>query len=311
MEERVAIIDLGTNTFHLLVAAAEQPPKILFRYRNAVKIGQGGINAGIITPEAAARALKTLREYRSVIDKLNAKHVLAFGTSALRGAANGLEFIAQIRKETGIDIRIIDGAEEAALIYEGVRGALQLGKEKSLIIDVGGGSVEFIIANENDIFWKRSFEIGGQRLLERFHKHDPILPDEVRDLNAHVSQVLEPLFEQLETHKPGVLVGVSGTFDTLSEIYCRRLALPYFPDEPETPLTIADFYGTCQLLVERDRSARMAIPGMIEMRVDMIVVACCLVKLIVDRYPVEGIRVSTWSLKEGALMRWLSGWVDG
>jgi exopolyphosphatase/guanosine-5'-triphosphate,3'-diphosphate pyrophosphatase len=311
MEERVAIIDMGTNTFHLMVAQVGLPPKILFRYRTAVKIGQGGINAGIITPEAAQRALKTLKEYRSTVDKLKVNHVLAFGTSALRSAANGKSFVEQILKETGIDTRIIDGEEEASLIYEGVRGALSLGPEKSLIVDVGGGSVEFIIANEKEVFWKGSFEVGGQRLLELFHRHDPILTSEVEELNEHASRVLRPLFQQLEMHKPDVLVGVSGTFDTLSEIYCRRLGLPYSPDDPETPLTLEDFYSTSRLLVERNRTERMAIPGMIEMRVDMIVVACCLVKLVLDRYPVTSIRVSTWSLKEGALIRWCRGGVVG
>jgi exopolyphosphatase/guanosine-5'-triphosphate,3'-diphosphate pyrophosphatase len=306
MSSKVAIIDLGTNTFHLLVAEMKMPPNIVFRDRAAVKVGQGGINSGFITPQASARALAALKAFRNEIDKRGVDLVLTFGTSALRNARNREEFISEIRRETGFDIRTIDGDEEATLIFEGVRGALKLGEPKSLIVDVGGGSVEFIIGNEHEIHWKKSFEVGGQRLLERFHRNDPILPTQISELNKYLEGTLQSLFEQLAIHKPQTLVGVSGTFDTLSEIYCYKEGLPYHEHEPETPLTISSFYDTTAQLVKKSRAERMAIPGMIEMRVDMIVAACCLIKLVMDKYPMERIRVSTWSLKEGALIRFLS-----
>jgi exopolyphosphatase/guanosine-5'-triphosphate,3'-diphosphate pyrophosphatase len=302
MSDRVAIIDMGTNTFHLLVAEAGDPPKVLLRDRTAVKIGQGGINAGMITPEGFRRAMTCLLEFKASIEKLGVRRVLAFGTSAIRSANNGREFVQEIKEKTGIETRIIDGEEEATLIYEGVRAALDLGKEKSLVVDVGGGSVEFIIANEEEIFWKESFEVGGQRLLEKFQRHDPILLSEVTELNDYLNGVLDPLFRKLTIHQPRVLVGVSGTFDTLSEIYCTENGIPFNPDDPETPLTLENFHKTHELLLKKNRQQRMAIPGMIDMRVDMIVVACCLVKLLIERHAFNSVRVSTWSLKEGALV---------
>lgn len=304
--QRVAIIDMGTNTFHLLVAEAGEHSKILYRDRAAVKIGQGGINSGVITPDAAQRAMKTLGNFKAVIEKLGAQKVLAFGTSAVRNASNGRQFVEEIRRLTGIETRIINGDEEASLIYEGVRHAIELGEETSLIVDIGGGSVEFILANSKKIFWKGSFEVGGQRLLERFHRHDPILPSEIDELMTYINKELASLFEQLSIHEPRVLVGVSGTFDTLSEIYCGLKTLPYRPDDPETPLTLESFYSTFELLIRKNRAERLAIKGMIEMRVDMIVVACCLLKLLTDKHQFSRIRVSTWSLKEGALMKWIS-----
>lgn len=307
MVPRIAIVDMGTNTFHLLVAEKVLPPKIIFRYRVPVKIGQGGINDGSITPDAFDRAIKTLKDFKATTDKLKVETVLAFATSAIRNANNGGALVDQILETTGIEINIIDGEEEASLIYNGVKSALDLGEEKSLIVDVGGGSVEFIIANKNEVAWKGSFEVGGQRLLERFQKHDPIAPEEVASMNSYLTKVLNPLFTELDKHKPAVLVGVSGTFDTLSEIYCFSHQLPYFPDEPETPLTVESFHKSYGELVSKNRADRLAVPGMIEMRVDMIVVACCLLKLVIDRHPFGSIRVSTWSLKEGALVEYLSG----
>jgi exopolyphosphatase/guanosine-5'-triphosphate,3'-diphosphate pyrophosphatase len=306
VDSRVAIIDMGTNTFHLLVAEKVLPQKIIFRFRVPVKVGQGGINDGMITPEAISRATKTLKDFRSTADNLMAGTILSYATSAIRSASNGNDLLEKIKTETGIETKVINGDEEASLIYTGVRAALDLGSGKSLIVDVGGGSVEFIIADKNDMVWKQSFEIGGQRLLELFHKHDPMLPGEIDALNSYLVEKLSPLFEQLELHKPTVLVGVSGTFDTLSEIYCYANRVPYFADEPETPLTIDSFHQSFNELIKKNRADRLSIPGMMEMRVDMIVVACCLVKLLVDRHKFEAVRVSTWSLKEGALVKYLS-----
>jgi len=103
--------------------------------------------------------------------------VFAFGTSALRNAKNGQDVAELLTKESGIPVKIISGEEEAAFIYAGVKEAVKMGVETSMVVDIGGGSIEFIIGNEQRIFWKHSFEIGAQRLLERFQKNDPILPE--------------------------------------------------------------------------------------------------------------------------------------
>ena len=302
MHERIAIIDMGTNTFHLLVAEWQTNHfQFIHQEKQAVKIGVGGINEGVITEAAIARALDTLKNFSATIKKMNVSKTQAFGTSALRSAQNGNEIIERIKSETGIEAQIISGQLEAEYIYLGVRSAMKLGKEKSLIIDIGGGSVEFIIGNEDEIFWSKSFDIGGQRLLEKYHKHDPIIQEEIDSLNANFSEVLNPLLKELNTHKPSTMVGSSGTFDTLSEIYCFQNEMTYHADDPETPLTFESFQDTYGKLIVKTRKERMEIDGMIEMRVDMIVVACCLLRFILDHHHFENIRVSSYSLKEGIL----------
>jgi exopolyphosphatase / guanosine-5'-triphosphate,3'-diphosphate pyrophosphatase len=302
MNNRVAIIDMGTNTFHLLIAEiADGKTRIIYQGRQAVKIGKGGINNGMITEAAIARALQTLTDFKATIEANQATRVLAFGTSALRNARNGTEIIERIKKETGIETRLISGEEEAKLIYHGIRAALDLGKEKSLIVDIGGGSVEFIIAHQEELFWKASFEIGGQRLLELFQQHDPIRPEEIEKLQMYLEDKLRPLFVELNFHQPRTLVGSSGTFDTLSEIFCVRNNLHYQPEHGETPFALIAFDGIHKELIAKDRRDQLQIPGMIDLRVDMIVVASCLIRFLLDRYPFEQIRVSTYSLKEGVL----------
>jgi exopolyphosphatase / guanosine-5'-triphosphate,3'-diphosphate pyrophosphatase len=302
MKRRLAIIDMGTNTFHLLVADVEETGySIIYREKVPVKIGKGGINEGLITSEGKERAMNALLYFKSKLESFQCRTISAFGTSALRNAKNGGEIIKQIKQRTGIEAKVISGEEEAEYIYKGVRAAVKLGVDKSLIVDIGGGSVEFIIADEEKIFWKQSLEIGAQRLLEKFHKHDPIRLNELKELESYCEEVLKPVFDKLSEYKPKSLVGSSGTFDTLSEIYCNQKNIDYSEDEPESPLTLESFYQIHQQLVTKDRTARLAIPGMIEMRVDMIVVASCLIKHLVSYYQFSKIRVSSYSLKEGVL----------
>lgn len=302
MDRKIAIIDLGTNTFHILIAHGnEDGYNIIYRDRLAVKIGKGGINDGYITEEGLHRALLAMQSFKNVIEKHEVDQIFAFGTSALRNARNGKEITNRITEITGISINIISGEEEAHYIYLGVRAALGLGKDINLIVDIGGGSVEFIIADHDKVFWKESFEIGAQRLLEKFQKHDPILKEEVKELEKYFLHSLNPLFDAVKKYNPNVLVGSSGTFDTLSDIFCMTHDIHKTAEEIETPLSIQGFYEIHQELLTQNREQRMKVPGMIEMRVDMIVVACCLVKFLLEAHTFNRIRVSTYSLKEGVL----------
>lgn len=302
MDSRIAIVDLGTNTFHLMVVdITPSGYQIVFRDRKAVKIGMGGINSDLITENAIQRALDTILQFKIKIDQLRATDVYAFGTSALRNAKNQQEVLDKIKKATNVNVRVISGDEEARLIYLGVRTAVKLTGEKSLIMDIGGGSVEFIIGNNSEIFWKQSFEIGAQRLVEKYHRHDPILPAEIDEINNHLNDVLKPLFEAIHFHQPTTLVGSSGTFDTLSDIYCLQENMTKEPNAAETPLTFEGFKQIYKELLAKDREARMKIPGMIELRVDMIVVACSLIDFLLQHYTFAEIRVSNYALKEGVL----------
>lgn len=301
---KIAIIDMGTNTFHLLIAGIhDQKYEILQREHEPVKIGLGGINEGIITDSACQRALAAMKRFRTIIDRHGITRAIAFGTSAIRNAHNGSALATEITTATGIPIAIISGEEEAQWIYEGIKAALNLGAEKSLIMDIGAGSVEFIIGNADGPGWKQSFEIGGQRLLEKFQHHDPIAPEEIAALDKYFHQTLQSLKIALKNEQPRVLVGSSGSFDTLSEIYCIHRGIAIAPGAAETPLTIDGFFEIYDELITKNRKERMSIPGMIELRVDMIVVASCLIRFVLEQHSFTGMRVSSYSLKEGVLAK--------
>lgn len=299
---KVAIIDMGTNTFHLLIAAINASGhRILHRDYEAVKIGVAGINEGRITEDACLRAIHAMKKFRRAIDRFGASDIRAFGTSAFRNAHNGSALAAEIEAVVNIPIQIISGDQEAGYIFDGIRSAIALGPDPCLVVDIGAGSDEFIIGNHTGILWKQSFEIGGQRLVEKYHKHDPILATEIDALDAFFDEVLAPLMTAVGTYNPAVMIGSSGTFDTLSDIFCFRHNLPHVAGALETPLTREGFFEIYADLIGKNRDERLQIPGMIPMRVDLIVVGCCLVRYLLEKHPFTGIRVSTCSLKEGVL----------
>ena len=302
---RLALIDMGTNTFHLLIVEARpgQPPHPLVRTKVGVRLGEGGISRGEIAAAPYARALQTMRGFKEEIELHQATEVRATATSAMRVSRNGPDLVRDILEETGIQVEVISGEREAELIAKGIRQAVALGPAKSLLMDIGGGSVEFIIANESTIFWKHSFEIGAQRLLDAFFP-DPagVLPR--TSLTAeleYLAETLAPLTAAVATHGPlAGLVGSSGSFDTLADLTVgkvrREADLP-----PSTSLTVSDFERQFAQLLTRTHAERVALPGMFPMRADMLVVASIIVEYVLKTYQLTRITTSAYALKEGLL----------
>jgi exopolyphosphatase/guanosine-5'-triphosphate,3'-diphosphate pyrophosphatase len=283
-EGKIAVIDCGTNTFHLLISEYKEGLiQTLYREKIPVKIGEGGINQRIITEKAAERGLNAIRHFKSILDSYNVTKITCTATSAIRNASNGKEFVKRVYQETGIDIQVISGLSEAELIYRGVREAVSLDETPALIVDIGGGSVEFVICNQEGVLWKNSFEIGGQRLLDLFHKVEPIPASEVVALVAYLEKELKDLTVAVEQFKPEVLIGSSGSFDTLCEIYYKNQGLDIDIEAGKSyALPIDAFIKINDEILTKDRQGRLAIPGMLEMRVDMIV-ACLLLNLTFSR----------------------------
>jgi exopolyphosphatase/guanosine-5'-triphosphate,3'-diphosphate pyrophosphatase len=299
------LIDMGTNTFHLLITEMNEEGHSLplLRQRIPVKLGKGGISKGKIAPDAYQRALITLGTFQEEISKHQVQEVKAVATSAVRNAQNGNELVQDIYRQTGIQVEVISGDREAELIYYGVKSALPIGRQPVLIVDIGGGSVEFIIANDRHVYWKGSFEVGAQRLLDLFFKHDPITAEEAQALKEYLQVELQPLTEAVAEHAPKILVGSSGTFETLCDIENLRkgIVLPEESPHTEEELSLAEFYAIYEDILTKDREERLAIPGMIEMRVEMIVVASVLIDFVLQAYSLGHIRVSYFALKEGML----------
>lgn len=302
---RKAVIDCGTNTFHLLIIelTSTNTFDIIHKEKCAVKIG-AGIEDNTITSAAEDRALKTLSDFANTIKTHDVDETLATATSAFRSAHNSKQVVQNIFDKTGIEINIIGGKTEAQLIFNGVSKAVSLSDENSVIMDIGGGSVEFIICNKNGVEWLQSFEIGGIRLYENFHKHDPISKEDAKNLISFLDDQLKPLTKAIDKFGVKSLVGASGSFDTLSEIYALEKGLSYHEDdELSFELPVQNTLNIIQDIIKKQRNERLAIPGMIEMRAGLIVVAALLVKFVLEKYKIEQITTTSYALKEGLIFQ--------
>jgi exopolyphosphatase / guanosine-5'-triphosphate,3'-diphosphate pyrophosphatase len=304
-----AIIDLGTNTFQLLIFEQDgRNFKAIHEESYAAKIGMGGISSGIITEEGIQRGIKGLQYFQQVfeIQKVMIMNVVATATSAVRNAKNGDEFCKRVLVETGIKINVISGDEEATLIYEGVKLGMDIGTEPSMIMDIGGGSVEFIICDKNRIMYKQSFEIGGQRLMDKFMTTDPISPRSVGALRDYLEEQLLPLTNAVHQYAPICVIGSAGSFETLIDMFYMK-EYGYLPSTEQVyfDLPISEFYDSFLKLVSNNHEDRMALAGMKELRVDMIVVGVCLIDFVLKRFDIQQIKVSNYALKEGVLSKLL------
>jgi exopolyphosphatase / guanosine-5'-triphosphate,3'-diphosphate pyrophosphatase len=307
---KIAVIDLGTNTFNLLVAELNSLNhyRILYNTKSPVMLGKGGINKGMITEEAMERGLTTLKRYNHIINSFGCEKTFAYATSAVRNAANGQVFTDRVFDELDLEINVISGDKEAELIYRGVKLGTGMKEEVSMIMDIGGGSVEFVICNNHSIFWKKSFEIGAARVLDKFQPSNPIKHKETEAIENHLEQELKELFEAVKQYNVEVLIGSSGSFDTFAEIIAHKFYEPSLVEDiTEYNFYLNDFFYIHNVLLKSSKEQRLAIPGLIPMRVDMIVIASIFVNTILNRCGIRKMKLSTFSLKEGVLNELLAG----
>lgn len=308
-KETIAIIDLGTNTFHLMIAEVDERDDYVIKgkYKEPVKLGEGGLGSGKITEEAYKRGIEALKMFRTIIDTSGIVRVLAFATSAIRSSSNGQDFIEDAKKEANILIKTINGNEEASIIFEGVRNGIQLPfEERALVMDIGGGSVEFIVAHEGRAEFLRSINIGGARLLEKIKPSNPITTKEIATLYTLLDKELSGLVQELKEFDLSILVGSSGTFETLSALAA------YLKKDKVATMNIngyryesKDFDLVYEKLLPSTRQERAKIEGLDSTRVEMIVLGACLVKYILEELGLGQIMVSTHALKEGILHRYM------
>lgn len=303
---RVAVIDLGTNTFNLLIVDVDENRhhQSVFNTKIAVKIGEGAMTKGLLQPEPMARGKKALGEYLEIISEHKCDKTFAFATSGIRSTSNGHVFVEEVKSELGLDINVIDGDEEAQLIYEGVDLAVKFEEEPMVIMDIGGGSTEFIIADENGVLWKKSYLLGISRVLQMLEPNDPVQPIDIENLNQLFEKELAELIANCKKFGVKTLIGSSGSFDSFMEMIwaekgISRLASSVVSEE----FDLQELKELHERLITYDYNTRKAIPGLVEMRVDTIHLASYMVQWVMQKCSLERLLLSSYALKEGVLHR--------
>ena len=292
---RKAVIDLGTNTFNLLIAERiEGKWRRIHTEKDGVALGMGGINQKIITEDAILRAEKALKHFKSISEKFGVSEIQAIGTSAIRDAKNQLDFLARIKKEVGIEILVISGDEEADFIYKGVQKTIDF-NIPSLIMDIGGGSTEFILVDSSGIQQKISLNIGVSRMLQLYTCDDPMRPEQVEELNHWLNEQAQGFFDTLKVSR---LIGASGSFETFYELI-HNTTIPSLDASIELPFT--NFYAELDRLIYSTQAERDMNPWIVPIRKKMAPYAAVKTKWVIDKLGIKETYLSPYSLKEGAL----------
>jgi exopolyphosphatase/guanosine-5'-triphosphate,3'-diphosphate pyrophosphatase len=301
---RVAAIDLGSNSFHLLVADVHVDGHIdpLVQEKEMLRLGDVVSRRGAIPPTAADQAVATVRRFRLLAEATGASEIIANATSAIRRAANGGEVVDRIRAETGVHVDVIGGLEEARLIFGAIRASVVLDPSPALCFDLGGGSLEIMVGDAGAMTWASSVPLGVARMSADFVHSDPISKRDRRALRDHINTTLAPVVTEVAPYEPKLAIGSSGTLESLAEMVAARRD----EDAPTTlnQLTIdrREFLALHDDLMASTAADRLRIDGLDARRVDLIVAGSMVLATAMDVFGFDGLTISEWALREGIVL---------
>ena len=302
---RVCVVDLGTNSFHAVMVDAfpNGAFTVLDKIKEMVRLGDEGLGDHRLSKEAMDRGIRALRRIRLLADGWRVTEFRAFATSAIREARNGGAFIRRAWEEAGIHVRAISGELEARLIYQGVRRAVDL-TDPTLLVDIGGGSTEFIVGDRTESILETSLKLGAARMTERFVTTDPVCKDEFRALREYYRKQLAPVFEVARAQGVKEIVGSSGTMENIAQVYVNLLGNPDLSIVHQS-FDAKDMRRVTKAIMTSTEAEREAMVGIDAKRVPQVVAGATLVDVLLKDLPVERLRISPYALREGIVIHFL------
>ena len=309
----VAGIDIGTNSIHLLVAAVDTQLRtfsVTLTEKSTTRLGERDPDTGNLTPDAIERAFTTLRHCR----ELAASHgvepgdVVTAATSAVREAPNGRDFLQSIQEHLGLEVDLVSGPEEARLIYLGVLSGMAFGDQPHLILDIGGGSTELVLADGRDARVLTSTRVGAVRLQRDFVREEPLPPKRVEFLRAFIQGSLEPAVlkvrQQLQDGEAPVMVATSGTAMAIGAMAAA--------EDPRPPLRMQGYRVSRQRLdqlvtrlLSLTPAQRRALPYLNERRAEIIVPGALILQTAMEMLGVAELVICERALREGLIVDWM------
>lgn len=299
---KIAALDLGTNTFLCLIAEGDKNgiTKVHKDLMQVVRLGQGVGMTGEFHPDALTRARACLIEFKKEIDAYKVDKILAMATSAARDAKNGDELF-KIGKDLGIPIEIIPGEDEARITYQGATVGLSQNDKTSLVIDVGGGSTEFIVGQRNEILFAESLDIGAVRLTEKHIQSQPVDPAEVQVLRTSIQQELKKVLSSIEKNRPERIVAVAGTPTSIVAVevggYDEKKVDGYFLTKERLAYWVQEFGQT----TVQEKKDKYQLGG----RADIIYVGASILLAALENLGMTGMYVSTKGVRYGVAIEML------
>ena len=308
---RVATIDIGTNSTHLLIAKIERKLNtfsIELAEKSTTRLGERDPQTGELTFVAMNRAFSTLKRFKELSESYKVESLIIAATSAVREAPNGRIFIAEIKKKIGLDVELISGAEEARLIYLGVLSGMQFGNKPHLVLDIGGGSTELILADSSDARALTSTKIGAVRLQREFIKKDPISSQTEFFLRSFIKGSMESAIDKvskrIEVGEEPVLVATSGTAMAIGTLISNQENhIQSKLQGYKIPKSNLD--NIVSQLIKMTPSQRMELSAISERRSEIIVPGALILQTIMNMVNVKEIVLSERALREGLVVDWM------
>lgn len=304
---KLAAIDIGTNSFHLIVVdvKANGSFEIVDREKEVIRLSEGSKgDIKYIMPEAIERAIVTLRRFKGIADSHSAK-LRAVATSAVRESQNKIDFIKKVFYETGIEIEVISGTEEARLIYLGMLKAVPIYDNKAFCVDIGGGSTEFTIGERGKILFSISLKLGAVRLSQKFFPDYKITKEGVEKCRHWIQGEIFPVIRELKTHKIQRFVGSSGTIMSIG------LMISALRNESMKESTILNNYEFSdedlrmiekEILKNKTSSQRLKLKGLDSKRADIIPAGVLILSEIFQHFEIKTMTISGYALREGIVI---------
>ena len=304
---KLAAIDIGTNSFHLIVVEVKDNGsfEIVDREKEVIRLSEGSSgDIKFIKPEAVERAIVTLKRFKGIADSHSAK-IRAVATSAVRESLNKIEFLKDVFYKTGIEIEVVSGIEEARLIYLGMLKAVPIYDKKVLCIDIGGGSTEFIIGEKGKILFSISLKLGAVRLSQKFFPDYKLTKENIEECRHWIDGEIFPVIRELKNHKIEHFIGSSGTIMSVGlmvsaakkEKFKENMILNNYEFFKEEFNAVEK-----EVLNNKTLKQREKIKGLDEKRADIIPAGVLILSEIISHFQIPSMIISGYALREGIVI---------
>jgi broad specificity phosphatase PhoE len=301
---RTAVLDLGSTSFHLLVADATSGGEIrrVERERRMLRLGALIAPGRRVPDEVCELAVKTARELRRTARKAKVELWLPVATAALREAENGSELARRIGEAFGASVRILSGQEEARLIFAGFRHRVAVGGGPTLGVDLGGGSLELAIGDDDDVHWETTLPLGVVRLHSELVRDDPMTRGEVEAIRDRVRELLAPHRQEVLRRQPELAVTTGGTVGALARRAATRRTSWPLRSVSQLFVPFQELSELTRELIESTHEERSTTPGIPRQRADLLPTGAVVLETLCDELGLDGFTVSDWGLREGVIL---------
>lgn len=302
---RIAALDLGSNSFHLIVVDVRFDGSFapLVREKEMLRLGDRVASTGSIGKEGTAQAIEVLARFKAIAEAQRSDELVAVGTAAIREARDGAAFVEQARRDTGIEVRVVDGVEEAQMIFVAVRASVLIEPSPALAVDLGGGSLELMVGDQGGLLLAASARLGVGRLTAELVRSDPPGRSDLRRLEGRISEELRPVLDEVAELKPRMLIGSSGTFACLARM-AAGMRDGVLPDSlNQLAVGRDDVEEIADRIMSMTSSERARLPGCDPKRAELLPAGVAVLTYLMDETELDELVISEWALREGIVIQ--------